>query len=113
MSTKQSNPRRFMTDMVAHAKRMCHKENKPFDLDLDFLCALWNRQSGRCALTGVELSHTRNSLYSVRIDSIDRKLGYTKKNTQLICDGVKRMKKDMSNESVKEFLQEVKSIMIY
>jgi len=110
--SKQSSPRRFMSDMMAHIRRQSRKKNIPFDLDLDYLEDLWSKQHGRCLLTGVEMVHTSSNLYGVRIDAIDKEAGYIKGNIQLICDGVKRMKKDMNNNDVKSFIAEIKSIIM-
>ena len=111
-ASKQSSPRRFLTDKMAHIKRMCKKKDIEFGIDLDFLDEIWNRQRGRCALTGVEMSHQNNDLLSVRVNRKDDNLGYTKNNTQLICDGVKRLKKGGTNDDVIRFLQEVRSVII-
>jgi len=101
-----------MSDMMAHIRRQSRKKNIPFDLDLDYLEDLWSKQHGRCLLTGVEMVHTSSNLYGVRIDAIDKEAGYIKGNIQLICDGVKRMKKDMNNNDVKSFIAEIKSIIM-
>ena len=108
--SKQSSPRRFMSDMMAHLRRVSRKKNTPFNIELDYLGTLWAKQHGRCRLTGVEMAHTSKDLSGVRIDAIDRDKGYIKGNIQLICDGIKRMKKDMGNDEVKRFIAEVKSI---
>lgn len=110
--SKQSSPRRFMSDMMAHLRRQSRKSGTPFDVELDYVENLWKKQRGRCSLTGVEMTHTSSDLFGVRIDAIDRSKGYIKGNVQLICDGIKRMKKDMSNDAVKSFIREIKSIAI-
>ena len=108
--SKQSSPRRFMSDMLAHIRRHSRKNNIPFDIDLNYVCDLWATQLTRCRLTGIEMTHTSKDLFGVRIDTIDKDKGYTEGNIQLICDGIKRMKKDMNNEEVKRFIAEIKSI---
>lgn len=110
--SKESGPRRFMTDQVAHLRRTSAKKDAPFNIDLDYVSELWTKQLARCAITGVYMTHTHNNLQSVRIDTIDDKKGYTKGNVQLVCDGIKRMKKDMTNDQVKDFIAEIKSIAI-
>jgi hypothetical protein len=110
--SKESSPRRFLTDMMAHYRRSSRKKNIPFDLDLDFLSNLWQHQNGRCAITGVEMTHIRQDLCGVRIDAIDTDKGFIKGNTQLICDGIKRMKRDMNNKDVIGFVQEIKSVVV-
>jgi hypothetical protein len=111
-ASKQSSPRRFLTDIVAHLRRMSRKKSTPFDIDLDFVCDLWAEQKGRCALTGVGMSYARGDLNSVRIDAVSQKEGYIRGNVQLVCDGVKRMKRDMPNEEVVRFIQEIRDVII-
>ena len=111
-ASKQSSPRRFLTDKMAHIKRVCKKKNIQFDIDLDFLEQLWGEQNERCALTGVKMSHQNNDLLSVRLNLIDEDGGYTKDNIQLVCDGAKRLKKGGVNGDVIRFLQEVKSVIM-
>jgi len=110
--SKKSSPRRFMTDMVAHLRRYSRKKNIEFDIDLDYVDRLWVKQGGRCALTKLAMTHIGKSLFDVRIDLKDHNQGYIKDNIQLVCDGVKRMKRDMSDSDVREFIQEIKSVII-
>ena len=108
--SKQSSPRRFMSDMLAHIRRQSRKSSVPFEIDLNYVCDLWTKQGARCAMTGAYMAHTGNNLFGVRIDAINKEKGYVKGNIQLICDGIKRMKKDMSNDDVRHFITEIKSI---
>lgn len=110
--TKQLNPRRFLTDQLAHLKRLAVKGGVPFDLSLDCLEEIWNKQSGRCAITGIAMKHSRHDLYSVRIDIVDPQKGFTKENIQLVCDGVKRIKKNMTNAEMIEFVNEIRQTLV-
>ncbi len=105
--SKQSSPRRFLTDQMSHLRRISEKS----DLSLDFLDDLWEKQNGRCAISGVEMTYKRGDLFAVRIDL---KCGenYISPNVQLVCDGIKRMKKGHTNEEVKKFIAELKSVFI-
>jgi hypothetical protein len=111
-NSKQSSPRRFMTDMVAHLRRQSRKKKIEFDIDLDYVEALWVEQSGRCAITKLSMTYENKDLFGVRIDTIKGSKGYVKDNIQLVCDGIKRMKRDMDNEEVQRFIQEIKSVII-
>ena len=110
--SKQSSPRRFMTDMVAHLRRHSRKKKIEFDIDLDYVDGLWSNQNGRCAITKLVMTHENKDLFGVRIDAKDRNKGYVKGNIQLVCDAVKRMKRDMDDDEVLRFIQEVKSVII-
>jgi len=109
--SKQSSPRRFLTDQMSHLRRISEKNALLCDLSLDSLDDLWKKQNGRCAMSGIEMTYKRGDLLAVRIDL---KCGenYISPNIQLICDGVKRMKKGHTNEEVKKFITELKSILM-
>lgn len=110
--SKQSSPRRFMTDMVAHLRRFCKKNSIPFNIDLDYVSNQWAKQMARCAVTGINMTYENKDLKNVRIDAIDENKGYTKGNIQLVCDGIKRMKKGMSNEDMLRFVREIKEVIM-
>lgn len=101
-----------MTDMVAHLRRHSRKKNIEFDLDLDYIDGLWKDQNGRCAITKLPMTHKNKDLFGVRIDTKLADKGFVKGNIQLVCDGIKRMKRDMGNDEVQRFIQEIKSVII-
>lgn len=85
-----------------------NRRNLQFDIDLEFLIDLYNKQSGLCALTNLQMStivgkgkHSTN----ISIDRIDSNKGYTKDNIQLVCAYVNIMKSDKSIEELKYFCQ--------
>lgn len=87
------------------ARRRAKEHNKYIDIDLEFLYYLWNKQNGKCALTGIPLTYKFyegrvNS--NVSIDRIDSSKGYAKDNVQLVCMAANQMKNDLSQD---EFLQ--------
>jgi hypothetical protein len=110
--SKLSSPRRFLTDAVAHLRRSSRKKSIPFDIDLDYVDDIWKKQNGRCAISGVMLTYKRRDLFGVRIYVIDEKKGYTKGNILLVCDGIKRLKRDMSDQDVRGFIEEIKSVLM-
>jgi len=110
--SKQSSVRRFLTDQMAHLRRISRKKGIAFDLDLDYLEDLWRSQNGRCAISKISMEHKRNDLAGVRIDAIEGEKGFLKSNTQLVCDGIKRMKRDMNNDEVKRFVEEIRSVIV-
>lgn len=63
-----------------------------FSIDLDFVLDQWDRQQGRCLLTGLPLTLERNPggqrFYMPHSPSLDRRdssAGYTPDNTRLVC----------------------------
>jgi len=84
------------------------KSKKEFDLDLEFLLDLLEKQNYRCALTKIRLAHQRYNPRSVSIDRIDSTKGYLKDNVQLVCIFINRAKNDYSQEEVKQTIEEIK-----
>lgn len=69
------------------------------DLDAEHCRALWERQGGRCALTGLAMTAVPRTgadraarLHNASIDRIDSSRNYSKDNTQLVCMGPNMMK---------------------
>lgn len=78
--------------------RLIRPEHRP-KLDAAYLRMLYDEQSGRCALTGFEMTHLaghgRQPL-NVSIDRIDSARGYTRDNVQLVCWRANSLKSDAS-----------------
>lgn len=95
------------------AKRRCKEYNRFIDIDLDYLFYLWNKQNGKCALTGMDMTY---KFYEGRvnsnlsIDRIDSSKGYTKDNVQLVCMVANQMKNDLSLE---EFINICANVINY
>ena len=70
------------------------------DLTLEHLCHLWQQQGGRCALTGVRMTHRRVSRYfdtNVSMDRIDNNKGYMLGNVRLVCRRINSMRSNMTD----------------
>lgn len=67
-----------------------------------FVVALYEKQQGKCALTGVTMTFDRTegrrSVANISIDRIDSATGYEESNIQLVCLVVNRMKSNMSTQ---------------
>lgn len=66
---------------------------KDFDLNIDFLLDLYNKQDGKCSLTKIDFSfqkpkNFRTDPFAVSIDKINAKLFYTKDNIRLVSVAV-------------------------
>ncbi len=74
------------------------------DITLDQLIELWNKQKGKCAISGIEMSYQRNkrhhNMNNCSIDRIDSSGTYTIKNIQLVCWIVNRMKGENTKEEL-------------
>lgn len=66
------------------------------------LVDLWKKQKGRCAISGVFLTHHKDGSgakdYNASIDRISGQKGYTVANTQLVCYRINIMKHTLSED---------------
>ena len=78
-------------------------KNLDFDLTLDYLEALWEKQKGKCAVSGIPMTlnidNGRNP-YNVSVDQINPSGGYTIDNIQLVCMCVNQLKSDFDMEII-------------
>lgn len=84
---------------LAAAKKRADKKKLDFDIDLDYMYYLWNKQKGLCNISKLPMSFLfRNdkNKYVVSVDRIDSSKGYTKDNVQLVCNIFNKMKLDLS-----------------
>ena len=102
--------RKCMNSRFLAARDRANKHNIPFDITLDYLMELWDKQKGMCALSGIEMTfelkmgrtHT-----NVSIDKIDRTKGYTVGNVQLVCMACNQIKSDMTEEAMYYFCKNI------
>jgi hypothetical protein len=105
----------LLATRIRQTKYDCKKRrNLEFDLDLEYLVDLYNKQNGKCALSGWNLEcETGGEWYgnkNPRVCSIDRKdnsKGYIKGNVHLTCSYVNNLRGPMP---LKEFRQMCRDI---
>lgn len=89
---RQSNMRNWLSRALLRAKHSTKERNNKgkdhiFNLTIDELLTLLEKQQGKCAISGIELAHLHNDWKSASIDRIDNKVGYTVDNVRLVCYG--------------------------
>lgn len=70
-------------------------------ITLDNLIKLWDEQKGKCAISGLELTFTQSSGFTITNASIDRinsNKGYELDNIQLVGSMINRMKTDLPQD---------------
>lgn len=84
-----------------------NRKNKDFNLDLPYLKDLWEKQKGKCALTGVDLKlkNSSNKNYQASIDRIDSSRGYIKGNVRFTSVSVNWLKSNLDDNHLREFFQ--------
>ena len=98
-----------------YAKQTAKYRKMMFDLTLQFLKFLWDRQRGICPYTGLPMelpSKVRDILKSPKqasIDRIDSNKGYTQDNVEYVMLFVNLGKNGFSKESIKNIFYEMRS----
>ena len=88
--------------------RAAKRRYKEVNIGLQDLKDIWEQQSGRCPLTGKQLSlKHNNSPYQASLDRIDSNKGYVKGNIRYIALIANYCKNSFTDEDVKEFCNSV------
>ena len=87
--------RAFLRRAAGNLRRKRAKSAYVWDITDEDLLTLWDAQQGRCAVSGLHMTHhTLGSRLQMNasIDRINNLEGYTKLNVQLVCAAVNMMR---------------------
>jgi hypothetical protein len=98
----------FLRTSLLKAQRTATKKIQPFEVPVDFILRLWERQDGICALTGIRMVHKFGDLRSVSIDRLDSNKPYSIGNIQLVCKAINIGKNTHQQHEMIEFLREIR-----
>lgn len=104
-----NNLRYRLSQLLGSAKWRSKQKNIEFDITLDYLNELYNKQNGLCPYTGQKLT-LEPGHNGLSLDRINPLLGYTKSNIVLTSWKINQMKTDLS---VKEFILTCKDLVDY
>lgn len=98
----QHRHRRTLKGTISNKRQSAQKRAKrdglEFVLSSEYLHDLWNKQDGKCALTGVTMGFIGQKWLSPSIDRIDSDKGYTEDNVQWVCWRANDAKSNMKND---------------
>lgn len=110
---KRSHPYisgKYFSNLIQGARQ----RNLEFDIDQEFLWELFQKQNGKCALTGVNIKLDvvceDKKDRTASVDRIDPTKGYTKDNVQWVHKTINYMKMDFTQE---EFIEMCKLVSEY
>lgn len=99
----------YLKNLFRELKYNCKKRPKDisFNVTIDDIKEIYQQQEGRCALSDIEMTHSKMSdrkegddcyiihRWNISVDRIDSMKGYEKDNIQLLCCIINRMKHDL------------------
>jgi hypothetical protein len=80
------------------------------DLDIDFLCNLFDKQNGKCAISGRDMTFICGKGViptNISIDRINPLGEYTEENVRLVCRQANCMKQRFSDEELAEWCKDI------
>lgn len=96
------------------AKFRAIKRNKEFNITLEYLKEIWNKQGGICPYTGWKLKLNQTSVNKLQktldrasLDRIDSSKGYIIGNVQFVCLAAQFAKQDFEESEFIRFCQQV------
>jgi len=80
------------------------------NITYEYIKELYEEAGGKCAVTGLQMQHVWNNLYSISCDRIDSSQGYIHGNVQLVCKWVNLAKNTHSNDDIKAVFDDYYSL---
>jgi len=95
--------RPYLTNLISKSKVTSKKRRfTEYEITVDQLVELWESQDGRCAISGVVLTHHNDGTgvkdFNASIDRIDSNLGYVPGNVQLVAYRANMLKQSLSTD---------------
>lgn len=88
-------------------RRQVKAKNWEYDIDLQYLLDLWDKQKGLCAYSNKLMSFDKNDKNVISIDRIDSKKGYIQGNVALVRWKINQAKSNLLLEDFKLMCKEV------
>lgn len=96
----------YLRNKTSGLERKCKDKNLSFDLEKDYLLALYKRQNGKCYYSGLEIKHNIgcHQYDSISVERLDPNKGYIKDNIVLASFAVNSFKGMMTEDEFKKYL---------
>tara|TARA_R100000664_G_scaffold24559_1_gene34372 strand:+ start:253 stop:936 length:684 start_codon:yes stop_codon:yes gene_type:complete len=89
-------PREYLKVIIGQLKTPRTAEGFEFTITIDDLVNIWNKQEGRCAISGLFMTHHKDGMgikeLNASIDRLVPEKGYIKTNIQLVCHRINTMR---------------------
>jgi hypothetical protein len=97
--------RHALPRVTSNAERVVHRKAIKLEVDRDYIFKLYDKQDGKCAISGLSMVHRAGELDSISIDRVDSGKGYVPDNVQLVCQFINLGKHIKSDKSAREFIK--------
>jgi len=101
----------FLRDLVSKSKSHSTRRSKDWDITVEQVIELWNQQDGKCAISGVFMTHHLDrgdkKEFNASLDRIRSSEGYTFSNVQLVCQRVNYIKNDLDEASLYWWVKQI------
>jgi hypothetical protein len=105
-----SSPEAFLSYKHSNLRPLVSKKKKriEFDVTVDELIEIYYAQEGKCALTGLPMTHDAivRPYSNISIDRIDPNGGYTKNNIRLVWKILNELRNVFSDDRLWEFVEQ-------
>ena len=108
----QASFKNYLLVNFIHIRAKDKKKGYNFDIDLEYILKILEKQHYRCAITGIKMTHKHNDIRAVSIDRIDSLKGHVKGNIQLVCQGYNYLKRDCTDFEAIGFLADVVKVAV-
>jgi len=112
-----ASPRAYLRGLLNKARYGAKKRNLAFEVTIDDIVEVWEKQGGICALSGVRMTYAKDGKgrkeMNVSLDRIDPDVGYVRRpmNVQLVCWRINLMKHTLPEHELHWWIQNVAEAM--
>lgn len=101
--SRSDNYETYLANLLSKSRNQAAKRGiEDYEITVEYLTSLWKEQGGRCAISGVILTHhndgTGHKDFNASIDRIDGQLGYVPGNVQLVAFRANTLKQSLSTD---------------
>ena len=102
-----ATPQAYLTRLfgqLKHARTKKEKVKVDWDIELEDVLELWDKQEGRCALTGLFMTYHKDGSgkkeLNASIDRINPDIEYLVTNIQLVCSRANTLKHNLREDEL-------------
>ena len=100
----------FGNNIIKDSIKRAKKNSWQYDINKEYMLALWESQQGKCAISGVPLqmiswSQSNKNPYRASLDRIDNDKGYVVGNVRLVTHWINNAKSTWSDDVFYEFMK--------